>query len=83
EGNEIRAVDYDEYDADGNRKSLDSGYADRWSEQYPGMGPAMAIKQLEAQLVDGGSVDAVDGVSGATGTTSRFQAIAESALAGR
>lgn len=80
ENGDIVAVDYDEFDEEGMRKSLDEGYAERWADQDPDMHPALAFKQLEAQLVDGDAVEEVDVVTGATGSSDRFKEVAEEAI---
>lgn len=80
ENGDIVAVDYDEFDEDGMRKSLDEEYAERWADQDPDMHPALAFKQLEAQLVDGDAVEEIDVVTGATGSSHRFKEVAEDAI---
>ena len=80
DGEDIVSVDYDEYDETGQRKSMAEAYAERWMEQVPGMHPARAYKQLETQLIDTNSPDEIDAISGATGSSQRFIAVAEQAL---
>lgn len=80
DGAEIVAVDYDEFDDTDQRKSMAEAYAERWMEQVPGMHPARAFKQLEVQLIATNVADEVDVVTGATGTSERFIAIARQAL---
>ena len=80
DGETIVSVDYDEFDETDQRKSMAEAYAERWMEQIPGMHPARAFKQLETQLTDTNSVDDVDVISGATGSSERFIAVAGQAL---
>lgn len=79
EGGEITTVNYEEYNEDGDPKSEDEEYGDSM-EAVAEVRPADAYEQLENDLIDSQDVDQVDTVSGATGSSETFKALANEAL---
>ncbi|AOY76197.1 FMN-binding protein [Clostridium formicaceticum] len=79
EDGKITEVDYDELDEDGNRKSEDEEYNERW-EAAAGISAPEAYPQLEQSLIETQDIDAVDAVSGATATTRDFKDVVQQAL---
>ncbi|NLK20843.1 MAG: FMN-binding protein [Epulopiscium sp.] len=75
----ITAVDYNEINQEGTEKQNDEEY-NKNMKDVVNIGPAEAFPQLEASLVEKQDVDAVDTVSGATGTTESFKNMAKKAL---
>lgn len=78
-GGKIETVDYDEYNAEGARKSEDTEYAETM-KGVSGVTPAEAYEQLEQSLITKQNPDSVDAVSGATGTSEQFVRLAKEAL---
>ncbi|MHA7880017.1 MAG: cytochrome b5 domain-containing protein [Saccharospirillum sp.] len=64
------------------RKSSDLNYADRW-RNVSGISQLSAYPALARQLMNSGSVDGVDALTGATSAHSSFSALADELLAGR
>ncbi|HOQ16671.1 MAG: FMN-binding protein [Epulopiscium sp.] len=75
----ISSVDYDEVNEAGASKETDEEYNKNMKDKV-GLGPAEAIPQLEKDLVEKQDVNAVDTVTGATGTTNNFKTMANKAL---
>lgn len=64
------------------RKSTDLNYADRW-RNVSGISQLSAYPALSHQLMQSGSVDGVDGISGATSAHNSFTQLANELLEGR
>lgn len=79
ENGEITAVDYNEVNEEGGLKSEDEEYSDSM-EGVSGVRPADAYEELENALISSQDVDQVDAVSGATGSSETFKALANEAL---
>lgn len=75
----ISSVDYDEYNEEGGRKSEDQEYSDSM-KAVSGTAPAEAYQLLEDALVKRQNIDEVELVSGATGSSETFKALAKEAL---
>ncbi|AKL94271.1 FMN-binding domain-containing protein [Clostridium aceticum] len=79
EDGKITEVDYDEVDEDGNRKSEDEEYNERW-EAAAGTNALEAYPQLEQSLIETQDIEAIDTVSGATATVRDFKDVVRQAL---
>lgn len=79
QGGKITVVDYDEYNAEGVRKSEETEYADSMKE-VSGITPAEAYEQLEQSLVTKNNPNDVDAVTGATTSSKLFVQLANEAL---
>ncbi len=72
-------VDYDEINEDGERKSEDEAYNERW-RGADDIDAVEAFAELESRLIEAGEPAGVDTVTGATGSTERFVELAERAF---
>ena len=72
EEGEIISSDYNEYDEEGNLKTEDDAYQEAMAAET-GVGPQEVIPELNDQLMNSQDVAEVDVVSGATGTSEKFQ----------
>ncbi|MDA3851310.1 MAG: FMN-binding protein [Spirochaetaceae bacterium] len=81
EDEKIVAVDFQEVDEEGAIKSESEEYATNM-EPVSGTTPAKAEEELEAQLLAAQSAD-IDGVTGATGSSTRFIALVKDILSQR
>lgn len=79
EDGKIEDVDYDEVSEDGSKKSDDDEYA-KSMKAVSGISPEEAYEQLEDDLESSQTVDKVDAVSGATGSSEQFKNLANEAL---
>lgn len=78
-GGKIETVDYDEYNAEGKRKSEDTEYAESM-KGVSGVTPAGAYEQLEQALITKQNPDQIDAVTGATSSSELFVRLAKEAL---
>lgn len=76
---EITEVNYDEVDEDGNLKSEDEEYNERWREAS-GIAAPEAYEDLEAQLIATQDIEEVEVVTGATSSTNSFKEVVAKAL---
>lgn len=72
EDGEIVSSDYNEYDEEGNPKTEDDDYQEAMAADT-GVGPQDVIPELNDQLVGAQDSSQIDVVSGATGTSEKFQ----------
>ncbi|NLO83240.1 MAG: FMN-binding protein [Clostridiales bacterium] len=79
EGGKITDVVYDEVNQEGKKKSEDQDYQSNFKEQRD-VDLLDAYDKLQKSLVEKQDPDAVDTYTGATGTTSKFKALANEAL---
>ena len=79
EGGKITDVVYDEVNQGGKKKSEDQDYQSNFKEQRD-VDLLDAYDKLQKSLVEKQDPDAVDTYTGATGTTSKFKALANEAL---
>lgn len=77
----IGSVDFDYVNKDNKLKSEDQGYIKAMLDSTK-INLADAMKELEGSLVSTQDAAAVNAVSGATGTSTDFKALAENALKG-
>lgn len=82
ENGKIVAVKFDETNADGKAKSTDEDYAKNMSAKT-NVTPKDAYEQLQAALVEKQDPAAVDAVTGATSSSSKFVELAQKAIASR
>lgn len=75
----IKTVDYDEYSAEGDKKSEDADYSNTM-QGVSGTTPKEAYEKLVGQLIEKQDPDKVEAVSGATGSSEIFKNLAKEAL---
>lgn len=70
-------VDIDYLNEEGNKKSEDEEYKATWQGVNPDIDPDKVYEELRSQLLDTQDITKIDGVSGATSTTSNFKTLVE------
>jgi major membrane immunogen (membrane-anchored lipoprotein) len=79
----ISNVDFDDFDAEDNRKSEDEAYNDRMQELTGVTNPGVFTPQIEAAIENAEIVPtyvAFDAITGATGSSGNANALVEAAL---